>query len=1133
MNKKYLTKRITALAVILTMSLPVGAANAQSKIKATYDEYRAAEFEWIQEAEGEPCFELIDEIGFEEKDKALLLSPETMSYSEEVFHSGNVSMHLVGSEDESISTAYDSTIWRLEKHAKYNLSVWVKAENLEDNEYVTVEAWNLDEEIVKITQPTEDWQKLEFNNVSIGELEHTGILKVRFSPEMTGDFYIDDITLIKVANPPQRVHKLKNPEFLDVEKEHWAYDSIANLYNNGIVSGKSDSEFKPSDKITREEFAKIAVMASIDKKSKNTDTFSDVANGSWYEAYVETAAESGLVNGMAEGFFGTGQYVTRQDAAVILDRIMANKGIAPDGSAVSFNDGYLVADYAKQAVNNLSAAGFIGGDENGNFNPTNPITRAEVCAIIDRMEIIENRHPDMLYRIMPEEEDIGEIIAEATFDTMDSVKDYPALSSKYTTEEGNKKKGCIVLNDGDYENFDLILSKGMKNQGNARLYFEININSQLNDTAKVTVKSSLIKADGTLVKSGGNTSFTGSSNGWRKMSFNFSNNAAFDAIKLSFEFEGATYGDVYFDDITVKTPTHPLEAGLVIPNYKGLIFDEYGKNKGENDIILRTWVLQNFMKESIEDVALKAQILDKENFVVLSSEHDNVSERMRVTFSSKYLDYGDYILKTSLENKDNGREIDAVYTILRKREGSITELASYVDEEGIYVADGKRELFFGAYTNGWFDYSFFDDLDGTAIDKMVHYSSGYDGFYTPEYWEVLNKTGLELAPTLRLYINRTDIHVGSIAEERIKIESRVNYHKNNPKAWGYNLHDEPPTYEFRDRVAWHNEIASSLDLERITFMADNKFTELNGFTKNFSVNAMGEDIYTITKNENDTTIGRQTDVVRALRKGFLNKPIWHILQSTNTTRWYGDNDPTWQAPSEQQQKNMVMQSLCEGATGAVWYSWAEMAKNVNGDMYEDLVQRTVNASNLFKGYEDIILSYEDAPAVTTTGGSWLNHMAKRYQGKTYLFVGNRTINPEEASFTIEGATSAVSKLTGEVYSVDSSGTFTVPLDNIEIDIIEIEQPDYLSPVAQIKNVSLYSGEKSFIMEETANGFVANVGKDAGEIFYSVSYNDGATLEINNTPSPNQGKALSDNLTISVISADKKHTDTVNVTINRD
>ena len=95
----------------------------------------------------------------------------------------------------------------------------------------------------------------------------------------------------------------------------------------GAPSERVFNEFNPNGKITREEFAKIAVMASVDRKSKNTNTFSDVANGSWYEAYIETAAEKGLVSGKGNGVFGVGEVVTRQDAAVILSRIMEEKGI--------------------------------------------------------------------------------------------------------------------------------------------------------------------------------------------------------------------------------------------------------------------------------------------------------------------------------------------------------------------------------------------------------------------------------------------------------------------------------------------------------------------------------------------------------------------------------------------------------------------------------------------------------------------------------------------------------------------------------------------------------------------------------------------------------------------------------------
>ncbi len=51
-----------------------------------------------------------------------------------------------------------------------------------------------------------------------------------------------------------------------------------------------------------------------------------------------------------------------------------------------FNDYSQVPDWAKSAVNNLSASGIINGYENGNFGPNDNVSRAQLATILDRQQ---------------------------------------------------------------------------------------------------------------------------------------------------------------------------------------------------------------------------------------------------------------------------------------------------------------------------------------------------------------------------------------------------------------------------------------------------------------------------------------------------------------------------------------------------------------------------------------------------------------------------------------------------------------------------------------------------------------------------------------------------------------------------
>lgn len=160
---------------------------------------------------------------------------------------------------------------------------------------------------------------------------------------------------------------------------HWAKDNILVMYERGIINGFTDGTFKPENNVTRAEFIKMLV-AALKLEIGGDVEFDDVAADDWHYAYIATAFNKGIVNGVGTGFNPDGA-ITRQDASAIVYRaVMA--GEEADGAV--FADEEEIADYAKAAVAALSAKGIILGSD-GYFNPTNNMTRAEAATIIQRI----------------------------------------------------------------------------------------------------------------------------------------------------------------------------------------------------------------------------------------------------------------------------------------------------------------------------------------------------------------------------------------------------------------------------------------------------------------------------------------------------------------------------------------------------------------------------------------------------------------------------------------------------------------------------------------------------------------------------------------------------------------------------
>lgn len=90
-------------------------------------------------------------------------------------------------------------------------------------------------------------------------------------------------------------------------------------------------------------------------------------------------ADKGVIWGF-DGKFMPGEPISRQDAAVIIERMMSYKGYKMLGSA-EFEDMEEVSDYAKNSVPMLGGAKIIKGFKN-RFEPLKNAARAEAAAIL-------------------------------------------------------------------------------------------------------------------------------------------------------------------------------------------------------------------------------------------------------------------------------------------------------------------------------------------------------------------------------------------------------------------------------------------------------------------------------------------------------------------------------------------------------------------------------------------------------------------------------------------------------------------------------------------------------------------------------------------------------------------------------
>lgn len=122
--------------------------------------------------------------------------------------------------------------------------------------------------------------------------------------------------------------------FTDVKRNDSHYDAIKYVYDAGIMNGTSDTTFSGSSSVSRSmAITTLARMASA--KAADTNSFTDVVNGSWYSAYVGWAVSNGIVEGDGVGHFYPHNAVTSAHMELMLTRYAATIGVEYEATNTS------------------------------------------------------------------------------------------------------------------------------------------------------------------------------------------------------------------------------------------------------------------------------------------------------------------------------------------------------------------------------------------------------------------------------------------------------------------------------------------------------------------------------------------------------------------------------------------------------------------------------------------------------------------------------------------------------------------------------------------------------------------------------------------------------------------------------
>jgi hypothetical protein len=170
-------------------------------------------------------------------------------------------------------------------------------------------------------------------------------------------------------------------------KGHWAEAQISAWIDKGLIKGYDDGRFKPENPITRAEFITL-INRSFGFTEIAEIKFRDVASDNWAYTEVAKAVKVGYITGYADGTIGVSKQISRQEAAVIVSRLLKSQA-TDNAAAASFLDASKFASWSKDAIGAVVAEEIMQGyDADDTFKPEASITRAEAVVTLERASIV-------------------------------------------------------------------------------------------------------------------------------------------------------------------------------------------------------------------------------------------------------------------------------------------------------------------------------------------------------------------------------------------------------------------------------------------------------------------------------------------------------------------------------------------------------------------------------------------------------------------------------------------------------------------------------------------------------------------------------------------------------------------------
>lgn len=172
---------------------------------------------------------------------------------------------------------------------------------------------------------------------------------------------------------------------------HWAQQQILTFAENGYIAGDGTGNYLPNQIMTRAQFAAVINrVMGYTEESPSIANYTDVEDSAWYRSDLAKALSAGYMSGTSATTMSPNQPVTREQAAVMIVRLLEENTSVDLSVLDDFTDRGDISAFAVNAMAKLISDGYLYGAD-GKLMPQKSMTRAEGIALLSRsMDALKN-----------------------------------------------------------------------------------------------------------------------------------------------------------------------------------------------------------------------------------------------------------------------------------------------------------------------------------------------------------------------------------------------------------------------------------------------------------------------------------------------------------------------------------------------------------------------------------------------------------------------------------------------------------------------------------------------------------------------------------------------------------------------